>query len=313
MKRFLLVVFFFCGAFSVFTFDILNSLAAAFNVPRYPLGSIPDKMVYHGEAAHFLVYWEGHPDADFKMQVSPRPNGNIAFLPYSQTGTGGNEGTHVFVYAPAQSDITPFSVTISAMDEGRAPAGGENYSHTFEITPAAGFPAEATVFGSESHTQPPVISKSKINVIKEPIPVPTENFNYNDDTVSTINVTIVGGLVEIEAGHENGLCEQYFVETVRLIENMKIIGEKVIFRSPARVKGANVTIYARELRFEGSGSLSTTPEEKPTPAKKAEGGCSRAGRRKGDIIYRILFCRPSGCDQDNRGKRSRGRGGAGWR
>ena len=234
------------------TFAISIPLCQSAELPEYDIGGIPDKMVHYGEYIAFRVLWEGHPDAVVTMWTSPSPAGHTDLNQNTQPGQEG----YIFVYAPHQNDKTAFSVTLTALDEGKPPRGGETYSHTFEITPTAGFPSEATVFKSNPHTQP--VSRSGISVIIEENPVP-ETFNYT--LQKTKNITLIGDVIVIEKNHENELFENYFAETIIHTKEMVIIGEKVIFRSAARVKGANVTIYAKELRFEGNGALKTTPEE----------------------------------------------------
>ena len=137
-----------CAVISTFAISI--PLCQSAELPEYDIGGIPDKMVHYGEYITFRVLWEGHPDAVVTMWTSPSPAGHTALNQNTQPGQEG----YIFVYAPHQNDKTAFSVTLTALDKGKPPRGGETYSHTFEITPTAGFPSEATVFESNPHTQP---------------------------------------------------------------------------------------------------------------------------------------------------------------
>jgi hypothetical protein len=209
----------------------------------------------------------------FTVGAVPEPNGPIS-LEYF-------EGSDwLFRYVPDSSDKADFTVTLLAS------LGAETLSQSFVITPEPILPPEQTVFGTAEHTQP-VITTHEIQVFERKNPV-LEDFNYQN--LETYRVQIVGEIVEIEAGHGNGLYETYFDGSRRDIREMEIIGETVMFRSPARLKQTNATIYARELRFEGDGQLKTTPEEILTSPGQLPDGTGIEGEnglKAGDVTLNI--------------------------
>jgi hypothetical protein len=215
----------------------------------YDVGAIPDQTVWHGAISNFLVNWDHTPSVSFSMEADPQPNGAISIEPFE-------DAYGLFTYVPDAGDKTPFTVTIVAS------LGVQTTSQSFVMTPQPNLMPEQTVFGTHDHV-PPVVTTYEIKVFDREILDEEENFNYHLNT-KTRSVQIVGENVEIEAGHDNGLYEAYFDGSQWDIKEMEIIGETVTFRSPARLKQTNVTIYARNLRFEGDGQLKTTPEEETT-------------------------------------------------
>jgi len=218
-------------------------------LPRYNIGAISDQTVWHGAISNFLVNWDDTPSVSFSMEADPQPTGSISLESFA-------EADWLFSYVPDPADNTPFTITIVAS------LGVQTKSQSFVMTPQPTLMPEQTVFGTHDHV-PPVVTTYEIKVFDREILEEEENFNYHLNT-KTRSVQIVGENVEIEAGHDSGLYEAYFDGSHWDIKEMEIIGETVTFRSPAHLKQTNVTIYARNLRFEGDGQLKTTPEEETT-------------------------------------------------
>ena len=209
--------------------------------PRYELGNVPDQTVWSGSSRTFLVYSPGGANALLTVAASPQPRGALTLEPFQ-------DSDWLFRFAPDPADVAPFNVTIS----------GGGVSQSFIIAPQPTLPPEASVFQTDQHTQP-LISTHEVSVFDQPT-LFKEDLNYVNDIVH--HVRIVGETVEFEEGHENGLYEAYANGDRRDIKTMDIIAERVIVRSPVRLKQTAVTIWARELVFEGEGSIKTTPEER---------------------------------------------------
>jgi predicted nucleic acid-binding Zn-ribbon protein len=209
--------------------------------PRYELGEVPDQTVWSGSSRSFLVYSAGGAGAALALTASPQPQGVLTLEPHL-------ESDWLFRYLPAPADSSSFNVTISG--------GGQ--SQSFVIAPQPSLPPEASVFQTDQHTQP-LISTHEVSVFDQ-ASVLRENLNYQNRIVH--HVRIVGETVELQEDHENGLYEAYANGDRGDIKSMDIIAERVIVRSPVRLKQTAVTIWARELVFEGEGLIQTTPEER---------------------------------------------------
>jgi hypothetical protein len=239
-------------------------------------GAIPDQTVWHGSTNEFYLCWTGGTPVSLALEAFPLQSGVFSLTPCSETHW-------LFQYVPGPADITPFTVTITA-------AGGQTVSQSFLITPQPVLPPEQTVFGTDRHTQPVAVTTYGMTIFDRASPTP-ESLNYQSTNVRSVR--IIGETVEIQAGHTNGLYEAYFNsdETLarRDLKEMEIIVERLTIRSPVRLKQTDLTIYARELRFEGAGQIKTTPEEITTsPGTGLTGGLPGAdGLRAGNVTLHI--------------------------
>jgi hypothetical protein len=241
-------------------------------LPRYAIGQIPDQTVWQDGGIRFLVNWPNMPSASFAVETNPQPSGALSLEQFANSNW-------LLQYLPDAADKEAFTLTIVGS------LGDQTRSQSFVITPRPSLPPEQTVFGTAAHTKP-VITAYETETFEQKSPVPE---NFNGEVRDTYTVQIVGETVEIEAGHANGLYEAYF-DGRRDIKQMEIIGETVIFRSPARLKHTNVIIYARQLRFEGDGQLTTTPEEVVTSPGQLQDGTGidgKDGLNAGDVTLNI--------------------------
>ena len=241
---------------------------------QYWVGAIPDQIVWYGGRIQFLVGAHGMPSATFAVQTNPQPHGTISIEPVA----GSNYW--LLQHVPDVSDKTDFTVTIVAS------LGGQTTSQSFVISPQPILPPEQYVFGTTQHTGPPITTYETEHFERQSLL--EEDFNYTK--LKTYRVQIIGETVEIEAGNDNGLYEAYFDGNRQDIREMEIIGETIVFRSPARLKETKVTVYTRQLRFEGEGQLKTTPAEILTSAGQLQDGtgiAGKAGLKAGDITLNI--------------------------
>jgi hypothetical protein len=240
---------------------------------RYWIGAIPNQAVWSNGTIQFLVSSRDLPSASLAMEVSPHPSGATSLEHFAGSDW-------IFRHVPDATEKTDFTVTVVAS------LGTQTRSQSFVINPQPVLPPEQTVFGTAEHTGP-VITSYETETFERKSLVPE---SFNGQSLVTYRVQIVGETVEIEAGHENGLYEAYFDGNRRDIKEMEIIGEIVVFRSPARLKQTDVTIYARELRFEGNGQMKTTPEEiltSPGQLPDGTGIDGKAGLKAGNVTLRI--------------------------
>ncbi len=231
-------------------------------LPKYELGKIPSQSVWVGSSRAFEVI--GGP---FTMMVDTQPMGVTQLL-------RDIEGKWTFRYTPDIADIDPFKVTITAVGK----------SQTFLVTPKPDLPPERSFFPTQKHTQA-AVSTYEISVVDEQTAL-REPLNLQTNFLH--NVQIIGETVEIESRHANGLYEAYANRGD--IKSMELIAEKVVVRSPLRLKQTAVTIRARELVFEANGKILTTPEENLAPALSNDliGGFDGTnGLPGGDVVLRV--------------------------
>jgi hypothetical protein len=246
--------------------------AAVLAGPRYNLGSVPDQTVWSGSSREFSLHWDNRSGVVMLLEATPTPTGLLTLEPLDDTDWR-------FEFTPAVSDVTPFQVVVTALE------GGQQTSQLWEMAPQAMLPPETDFFGSGPHTQAP-IPPYGVTVFDQTDPVPA-SLNYEQQDLHRVRV--VGEIVEIEAGHSNGLYEAYFDGTRRDLLAMEIIAERVVFRSAARLRQTAVSISARELVFEGEGRIQTTPDERTeSPGATNSGGRAGVnGLPAGDIVLAV--------------------------
>ncbi len=232
---------------------------------RYNIGELTPQTVWHGEKTEFWLQAEAvGPGASFAMDVIGSPKGTIEFNPsYGH-----------FLYEPGTEDKEPFSVTFTATD------GDKTASQTIQVTPMPKLTQEYQEFGEPVHSLPDAEDKAYL-IRNDVLSVAKENFNYQNHKTRSISIT--GKTVVFEQGHANSLYDNYHANPD--IKAMNIYGETVIIRSPLHLPQTNVTIYARELRFEGDGLIKTTPISLTTPAERLQNGAH--GLKAGDIAVYV--------------------------
>ena len=110
-------------------------------------------------------------------------------------------------------------------------------------------------------------------------------FNGELDKI-TESIVISGRVLIFEAEHDNGLWESY--HEYKTLQDLELHADTVIIRGALRLPQTNVTIYARELRFEdtnGTTSIDTSPYSLDVPALPKVGGFS--GNPGGDITLHL--------------------------
>ncbi|UCC30456.1 MAG: hypothetical protein JSU86_19935 [Phycisphaerales bacterium] len=277
-----------------------NGLPDSCEMPDYNIGpdidGIPAQAAVHGSTVEFLVYSsELGEDATFSIVADPPPVGPIAVDPT----------TGYFSYTPDPADKRTFMVTFTAA------LGGDSVSQDVPFEPTPLLPDESEVLGLEPvHPVPDpesgdyivrnvVYSLHRYNLANpdEPLEccIPPNSsdcipdcpsFNWN--LRNTRSITIAGKTLAFEAGNENGL---YDYSDNKDIEDLTIFAETVVIRDPLHFPQTNVTVYARELRFEDDvddnerSYIDTTPES-PLPLGPG-GGDGDSGLKAGDITLHL--------------------------
>lgn len=241
--------------------------------PRYALGTVPDLTVWSGSTRLLLIHAGDPAGAVLTLQAAPPPQGPLSLELYQ-------EPDWLFRYSPAPQDKTPFTVTVTATKNGQTTA------QSWQVTPEPVLPPETDFFGTEKHTQPVPISTSGIEVFDQAEPLKA-SLNYQSQFLH--HARIVGDTVVLQANHANGLYEAYCNGDRDDLKSLEIIAERVVVRSPVRLKQTQVTIWARQLAFEGEGQIKTTPEEKPeSPGSNGTGGLAGAdGLPAGNVTLNI--------------------------
>lgn len=215
----------------------------------YNLGAIPDMTVRNDSEIVFVVTGDASGGPPFTMTTSAGPAGAVTL----------DADTGLFRYAPAPNDKTVFAVTIAA---------NTGVAHTFTITPQPVLPSEYVVFGSGERLQLTNSVAGDLIKLDRPSYAPTE-FNYGSRTTHSVSI-VSGDTLVIEQDNPNTIFNT-FCNGRADIKEMELMAATLIIRSPMVLKQTKVSIYARELRFEGNGKIVTTPEEKPLPATDATG------------------------------------------
>jgi parallel beta-helix repeat protein len=238
----------------------LVQVGGAFNI-----GSIPPQSIWHGDTAEFVICSdELGPGATFSATADPQPLGVFSLDSY----------TGFFSYTPDSEDKEQFSVTFTAT------SGNDSQSQTVEFDPMPHLPPEQVAFGLDPvHAVPDPEDKDYllVNTVLSETP---ESFNCVVRNTRTISIS--GKTVVFQDGHNNGL---YSYSGSDDIKEMNIYAETVVIRSPLHLPQTNVIIYARELRFENTGCIDTTPKSNTTRPAQFQNGDH--GLKAGDIELHI--------------------------
>ncbi len=229
--------------------DHLAMATAEYKSTHFTLGQIPALKIRQGQELDFQVRADGLPGTvTYSYQIQGSPQGPLSLDP----------ATGRFVYVPSAQDRETFSVTLIATNEQRA------VFQTMEITPIVDLPEEYDLF--DEPTQPLPDPQSDDYIIKEVFDNPAELFNNVNRTTRTIN--ILGKDIVIQSGNPNNL---YLYDNNEDIKAMTIYADNLIVRSPFRLPQTSVTIFARQIHFEGQTScIDTTPRNYSGPAPNVD-------------------------------------------
>ncbi|MBN1816950.1 MAG: LamG domain-containing protein, partial [Sedimentisphaerales bacterium] len=253
--------------------DVFNIIEEAIQdspLGTYTFPAIPPKTVWHGSTYSFLVQWPDHEGALFDLWATPQPTGQLSLERVLHTDTW------MVSYTPDQSDVLPFEVILGGY-------GFETVKQSFELLPMAHLAPEQEVFDISNHTGPgPFGSEEVVEHVSNGI---VANINYQGNK-QLKRVELIGKTIlweDTPAADDlfdfyNGKLDQ---------ESITLTAETVIIRSALHFPQTNVTIHARQLRFEGaSAQIKTTPIDNPVsyPGDQNPGS---DGRSAGNIELNI--------------------------
>ena len=209
-------------------------------LPRYYFRAVPEQRVRAGKRLEFLVHTDDPgdpqnpgPGATLQMTATPPPAGPLAF----------DAGSGRMSYTPAVTDRLPFTVRLST---------AQGLDSFFEITPLNPLALEDAIIEYD-RPLPDAESRDYIQISE----VANGAELFNDATNQTFTVSISGQTLVFAGDHPANLHRQF---NGRLnVHALRLYADKVIIRSPLVLPQAQVTIHARELRFEGDGRIETTP------------------------------------------------------
>ncbi|OQX04533.1 MAG: hypothetical protein BWK80_53505, partial [Desulfobacteraceae bacterium IS3] len=240
---------------TMFVFMVLGA-AQAQEVPQFKIGGIPSQIVWHDTTLQFKVYSDIS-GAAISETVNGSPAGAIDFDNY----------TGLFTYTPAVSDKVQFFVEFTAT------GNGDSVSQEVEINPTPHLPPEQTVFGID-HPKTYPDAEYTDYIVRNDVKSETEEI-FNNVSRYTRSVSISGKTLVFQKDFvKNTLYNDY--NNNEDIKELSLFAETVIIRNPLNLPQTNVTIYARELRFEDVGAekacINTTPGSLTTrPAQFVSG------------------------------------------
>ncbi|UCG49757.1 MAG: hypothetical protein JSU94_08235, partial [Phycisphaerales bacterium] len=213
-------------------------------VPVFTIGEIPRREAPHGERLKFYVDANWLADPVFTMQADPEPVGPMWLDPASG----------LFTYEPNEAeDRAPFDVTFTAT------SGADANEQTVMISPKADLPTEYAMVSQTTQDYPDPCDRDYILInefgLQDPCD-PNSWVLFNCEMRATRSVTIAGKGIICE-DVENNLVFAY--DNNYDINDLTIYAETLVIRDPLRLPQTDVTIYARELVFEGDGNVNTTP------------------------------------------------------
>jgi hypothetical protein len=212
-------------------------------LPVFDIGQIPPRDAPHDRTLEFHMdaNWLGD-DVLFSFEPTfdpnyPEPEGPILIDPV----------TGLFTYEPNDvNDRTAFIVTF------RAESVVDVNEQAVKITPIPDLPLEYEILSRPVHDLPDPCDHIFVNEILSDEPQVLNGIEH--DTVRS--VTITGKLIFIEDVADNPV---YVYDNNLDINDLTIFAETVVISDPLHLPQINVTIYARELIFEGLADINTTP------------------------------------------------------
>jgi hypothetical protein len=249
----------------------------------YPLGGVPPLSAREGEALTFKVTTGLGTGVTFTKLAMPSPKGKTSI----------DEKTGVFTYTPASEDRDEFAVWI------RARKGAKNEKQQVFITPQPRLPSEFNVIEHVSSQPPEPASRLYTTVAEQD----AGEFIFNptgvgDKPVMTKKVTASGVTLIIERNEDEG---SLYNRLTRVgdgkaekggradLKELTLCADEIVIRCELKVPGTDVNIFARRLRFEGSGEdigrIDTSPLAITASSDKDEG---MDGQKAGDVRLYVL-------------------------
>lgn len=209
-------------------------------LPRFYFRAVPEQRARVGTTLEFLVHTDDPgdpqnpgPGAALQMEATPPPT-----IPMTFDSTSGR-----ITYTPVVTDRLPFTVRL---------ATPQGLASTFEITPLNTLAPQESVI---EYDRPLPNDESRdymqISEVSNGIEL------FNDASNETFTVSISGKTLVFATDHSAHLHRQF--NDRKNLRALRLYADKVVVRSPLILRQTQVTIHARELRFENDGRIETTP------------------------------------------------------
>lgn len=208
----------------------------------YALGTIPPQTIWSGEVLSFRITSTLGNGVVFSLQCTPVPEGAIAL--------DGKTGR--FQYTPTLNDREAITVRFTAK------AGDKEEKQEVSVTPLPRLPSDYNLLEHAAKTPDPE-SRSHIQTSEQDAGKAVFNNTGNTQVpIDTKEVSISGMKLVFEQNSKTyPLFDQYNHRPN--IQRLNMYADEIVIRSPLKLPGTTVHIHARSLRFEGDGSLDTTP------------------------------------------------------
>lgn len=217
---------------------VIASGLAAQTQTQYEIGEVPDQTAYEGAPREFqLLANELGGAAVFSMEVDPAPTGPISL----------DADTGEFSYTPSEADRRPFSITFTAT------SGDSILSQIILMTPCPTLMPEADVFDKvQSEPDASGYTSWQEETVQEDVEMNDQTFTAATQPARKVHIT--GVEVVFDRSVSSGPASVYGnpdeVTGNSNIVELEITGDTVVIRDVLRFPQTNVTINARELRFE---------------------------------------------------------------
>lgn len=223
--------------------------------PVYGLGEVPPLVVYHGDVLGFGV------DCGRMEFIGTAPRGTVQFA------------NGWFMYEPDPQDRTPFEIRFIAADGGS--------EQVVRIEPRPNLLPEQNMLFLKSGQPPDPTGRDYLVIHETKVP---DELNFRSGQESRV-VGIAGHTLVFAASGDTTLYDR--VHDHQDVKELNLFADTVIIRSSLKLQQSKVTVYARDLRFEGDGAIDTTPVATTTAAADGLPG--------GNITLRVahLWSEPS--------------------
>ena len=252
-------------------------------VPVFYFRGVPEHHARHGKTLEFFVHTDDPedpespgPGATLVMSADPEPLGTLLF----------DGATGHLKYRPDADDRLPFTVRFAVT------GSGGTVEAVSIITPLPILAAEARVIQT-ARALPDEESRDHVLITETKNP----EREFNDALRETRSVDISGKVLVFDETHPAKLHEAYSERDD--IEEFRLYADRVVIRSPLVLRQTHVTIYARDLRFEGEGRIDTSPKNRalvPDPlapdGTRADDGDAGHDGGDVDVLVETFFAEP---------------------
>lgn len=220
-----------------------TAIPSAGGPPVYSFAELPKQMFSNGKT--LLISLQDNPVAKYSVTADPKPEGNL-----------GINAQGLLTFSPSRRDAGNFKLTLVKRD----PSGASS-QRDVTVSLFANLAPEYTLV-SKSREKPPEESSQYILTTESEGPQHRLFNNLADRKV--MDIVVSGKTIILDAKSDKNQLMQRFKNRTD-IESITIYAQTLLVRSRVEVPGADVHVYARELRFDdgtepvGTAAIVTTP------------------------------------------------------